>query len=106
MPANKDLCLQMVAAWNRWELGGIIEHWAPDIVHYSQDKRVSSTDMISAMEGGLAAFPGLHLDVKSIIAEDDRVTLRITVTATHKGDFLGVPATGRTVTWFLVEELR
>jgi C-1 hydroxylase len=106
MPENKVLCLQMVAAWNRWELGGIIEHWAPDIIHYSEDRQVPTADMISAMEGGLASFPDLHLDVKSIIAEGDRVTLRITVTATHKGEFLGVPATGRKVTWHLVEELR
>lgn len=106
MPDNKDLCLAMVAAWNRWDLSGIIEHWAPDIIHYSEDRQVPTKDMISAMESGLASFPDLHLDVKSIIAEDDRVTLRITVNATHKGEFFGLPATGRKVTWHLVEELR
>jgi C-1 hydroxylase len=103
---NKERCLQMVAAWNRWELGGIIAHWAPDVVHYSEDEPVDTDEMIQRMEGGLAAFPDLHLDVKSILAEGDRVNLRITVTATHQGDFQGLPPTGRKVTWHIVEELR
>ncbi|MCG8918349.1 ester cyclase [Actinokineospora sp. PR83] len=103
---NKERCLAMVAAWNRWELGGIIEHWAPDVVHYSEDEPVDTDEMISRMEGGLAAFPDLRLDVRSILAEGDRVALRITITGTHTGDYGGIAATGRPVTWHIVEELR
>ncbi|MFH8463653.1 ester cyclase [Streptomyces sp. NPDC017991] len=103
---RKALCLEMVAAWNRWDLSGIIKHWSPDIVHYSEDNEVSSADMIKLMEGGLQAFPDLQLEVKSIMAEDDRVTLRITVTATNRHEFMGVPPTGERVSWHLVEELR
>lgn len=103
---NKDRCLQMVAAWNRWALEGIIKHWAADVVHYSEGEPVSTEEMISRMAAGLRAFPDLHLDVQSIIAEGDRVTLRITVTATHQGEYLGVAPTNRRVSWHIVEELR
>lgn len=103
---NKERCLAMVAAWNRWELGGIIEYWAPDVVHYSEDQVVDTDEMISRMEGGLAAFPDLHLEVKSIMAEEDRVALRITITATHAGQFFDLAPTGKKVTWHIVEELR
>ncbi|MFD6291824.1 ester cyclase [Streptomyces sp. NPDC060205] len=106
MAERKALCLEMVAAWNRWDLSGIIKHWSPDIVHYSEDTEVSSADMIKLMEGGLQAFPDLQLEVKSIMAEEDRVILRITVTATHSHEFMGVPPTGERVSWHLVEELR
>ncbi|MEU3793612.1 ester cyclase [Streptomyces fructofermentans] len=106
MAERKALCLEMVAAWNRWDLSGITKHWAPDIVHYSEDNPVSSADMIKLMEGGLKAFPDLQLEVRSIMAEEDRVTLRITVTATHQGEFMGVEPTGQSVSWHLVEELR
>ncbi|GGQ86024.1 ester cyclase [Couchioplanes azureus] len=103
---NKKRCLEMVAAWNRWELNGIIKYWAPDVVHYSENQVVDTPEMIRRMEGGLQAFPDLHLDVKSILAEEDRVALRITITATHKGDFMGLAPTNRKVTWHIVEELR
>ncbi|RCV47761.1 ester cyclase [Marinitenerispora sediminis] len=103
---NKARCLRMVASWNRWRVEGITDYWAPDVVHYSQDRPVSSAAMVALMEEGLRAFPDLHLDVRSIMAEGDRVILRITVTATHTGEFQGVPPTGRRVTWYLVEELR
>lgn len=103
---NKDRCLQMVAAWNRWALEGIIKHWAPDVVHYSAGELVGTEEMISRMEAGLRAFPDLHLDVQSILAEGDRVSLRITVSATHLGEYLGVAPTNRKVSWHLVEELR
>lgn len=103
---NKKRCLAMVAAWNRWELDGIIRFWADDVVHYSEDQVVDTQEMIGRMRGGLAAFPDLHLDVKSILAEKDRVALRITITATHLGDFMGLPPTNRKVAWHIVEELR
>jgi C-1 hydroxylase len=96
----------MVAGWNRWDLDGIIEHWAPDVRHHWQGMPVERAFMIEQMEAGLKAFPDLHLDVRSIIAEDDLVTLRITVTGTHKGEFAGVPPTGQAVTWDMVEELK
>jgi C-1 hydroxylase len=62
--------------------------------------------MVQRMEGGLKAFPDLHLDVKSIMAEEDRVALRITITGTHLGAFQGLDPTERKVTWHIVEELR
>lgn len=106
MERNKAQCLEMVAAWNRWELDGIIRHWAPDVVHWSENSVVLTDQMIGRMQGGLAAFPDLHLEVQSILAEGDLVSLRITITATHLGEFMGLEPTHRKVTWHIVEELR
>ncbi|MEU6479749.1 ester cyclase [Streptomyces sp. NPDC047017] len=103
---NKEIALACAAAWNRWELDGVFTHWSPDIRHFSEDRQVDTEQMAAAMRGGLAAFPDLHLDVRSIVAEGDRVILRITVTATHLGEFLGKAPTGRKVSWFMLEELR
>src|ERR671937_315865 len=41
------------------------------------------------------AFPDLHLSVDDLIAEDDRVFCRSTMTGTHDGEYKGIPATGR-----------
>lgn len=44
-----------------------------------------------------AAFPDLHFTIEDVIAEDDKVLTRWTLTGTHLGEFMGVPATGRAV---------
>ncbi len=40
------------------------------------------------------AFDDLHRTVEDMIAEDDKVTLRITARGTHTGNFQGMVATG------------
>jgi steroid delta-isomerase-like uncharacterized protein len=42
-------------------------------------------------------FPDLHYTIEDIIAEGDRVVSRVTGRGTHKGEFMGVPATERKV---------
>ena len=43
------------------------------------------------------AFPDLTIHIDDLVAEDDKVVWRITVTGTHKGDFQGAPASGKLV---------
>ena len=45
-----------------------------------------------------AAFPDLHLAVEDSIAEEDKVVNRWSFRGTHRGEFYGVPPTGREVT--------
>jgi len=45
----------------------------------------------------LQAFPDLKVNIQSIIAEGDEVVVRWTASGTHRGEFLGTRATGRTV---------
>jgi steroid delta-isomerase-like uncharacterized protein len=44
-----------------------------------------------------AAFPDIHFRVDDIVAEGDVVAARVTITGTHQGEFMGIPATGRSV---------
>jgi steroid delta-isomerase-like uncharacterized protein len=43
------------------------------------------------------AFPDIHINVEDTLAEHDKVAVRILIEGTHKGDALGVPATGKRV---------
>ena len=45
------------------------------------------------------AFPDLHVTIEDLIAEGDKVVSRNTVTGTHDGEYMGVPPTGRPVTY-------
>lgn len=42
-----------------------------------------------------AAFPDISVEIHDQIAEGDKVFTRKTLSGTHRGEFLGVPATGR-----------
>ncbi len=47
----------------------------------------------------LLAFPDLHVTVEDVIAEGDKLVSRNVVTGTHQGDYMGLPPTGRSVTY-------
>jgi len=44
-----------------------------------------------------SAFPDLRARIDDVVAAGDEVAVRLTFRGTHKGDYLGVPATGRTI---------
>lgn len=47
----------------------------------------------------LRVDPDLRLTVEDLIAKDDKIVVRNTVTGTHRGEFMGAPPTGRQVTY-------
>lgn len=53
-----------------------------------------------------SAFPDLHHTIDDIIAEGDRVAARVTTRGTHLGQFLGIPWTGKQVTWTTIHLYR
>jgi steroid delta-isomerase-like uncharacterized protein len=53
--------------------------------------------LADVLAGMFAAFPDLHWELHDTLAENDRVMTLSTWTGTHRGDFLGIPATGRQV---------
>jgi steroid delta-isomerase-like uncharacterized protein len=53
-----------------------------------------------------AAFPDLHYTIEDSIAEGDRVVQRTTARGTMKGDFMGMPASGKSATWSEIHIIR
>jgi steroid delta-isomerase-like uncharacterized protein len=43
------------------------------------------------------AFPDLQAHIEDIFAAQDKVAVRLRLRGTHSGEFLGIPATGRTI---------
>jgi steroid delta-isomerase-like uncharacterized protein len=53
--------------------------------------------LADVLAGLFAGFPDLHWTIRDTVAEDDRVAAYSTWTGTHRGDFMGIPATGNPV---------
>jgi steroid delta-isomerase-like uncharacterized protein len=47
----------------------------------------------------IKAFPDLHITVEDLIAEGDKVVARDSVTGTHQGEYMGIPPTGKSITY-------
>ncbi len=53
-----------------------------------------------------AAFEHLNVTVEDMVAEGDRVAARFTARGIHKGAFMGLPATGKSITMTGIEIFR
>jgi hypothetical protein len=47
----------------------------------------------------LRIYPDIHLTLEDVIGEGDKVVGRTTVRGTHQGEFMGIAATGNSVTY-------
>jgi len=56
--------------------------------------RVGIKEMIRLFH---VAFPDYKMTIEDIIAEDDRVAVRMTAEGTHKGEILGIKPTGNRI---------
>lgn len=107
---NKALFRRMVEEiFNRGNLGLVDEVFAPDFVEHEElppgipSGREGVKQMTSMLRG---AFPDFKATIEDILAEGDRVVIRMTWTGTHQGDFMGIPATGRRVSFGVIDIVR
>ena len=101
---NKAIVGRMIDdLWNQGRLEVIDEVYAEDYADRSpglppgiSGDRDGQKQFVQAFR---AAFPDIVGEVEDQIAESDRVVLRWSVQATHQGDFMGIPATGKRVSF-------
>jgi steroid delta-isomerase-like uncharacterized protein len=85
--------------WSRPDPGSVVE----EIVHpdYQPDKSLFAKggprQVREEIKQGLRSFPDSTSEIIDMCATEDRVWVRYKFRGTHKGEFLGFPATGKTV---------
>jgi steroid delta-isomerase-like uncharacterized protein len=98
---NKEVVRQCVEAWDRHDT--------------ERTEQVISSSNYSFYSPGMSpinwnatkqfltafwsAFPDLHHEIVDMVAEGDKVAVRVINTGTHKGEFLGVPPTDKKVSF-------
>ena len=60
-------------------------------------------DFKQYMSSWFDAFPDGHMAIDDLVVEGDKVVARYTLTGTHKGEFMGIPATNKKVTGWVIE---
>jgi steroid delta-isomerase-like uncharacterized protein len=93
---------------NRGNLAVIDEESSPNFVDHSTPPGVPATNEGIKMfiTGFRTAFPDLHYTIDDTIAEGDKVVQRTTARGTMKGDFQGMPASGKPATWSEIHIVR
>jgi steroid delta-isomerase-like uncharacterized protein len=84
---------------NKENLAVLDEVFGPDyIAHFPGTPGPMSREAIKPVWGMFfAAFPGLQHSIGDIFAEGDKVAIRLAIHGTHRGDFQGIPPTGKEI---------
>jgi steroid delta-isomerase-like uncharacterized protein len=100
--ANAALVLESVEALNAGDTERLLALVASNIlIHYAEmpeplQGRETWQQGFALMQ---RAFPDLQAHVDDLVAADDKVALRLTLSGTHQGEFQGIPATDRTISY-------
>jgi C-1 hydroxylase len=97
---NKAIVREHIEAYNRQNLAAkeaaVDEFMAPD--YFDHTNHVDREGVKQLFVMGFNAFPDWHETIEDIIAEEDKVWVRLTYTGTHTGEFLGLAPTGNKIT--------
>ena len=99
---NKETVKQFVEEFkNRNNYAILDKILAENFVHHMPNPGLSAGKKGVVETGQMvhSAFPDVNVKIQDWIVQEDKVVERSVVTATHKGEFFGVPATGKSVTW-------
>jgi predicted ester cyclase len=85
-----------------------IEYFTPEMTwHGGSLGTVSGAQNVTGLlRTFIGALPDLNAVEQDVIASADLVVMRLVVSATQQGDLLGIPASGKPVTWDAVDIYR
>ena len=90
------------------EIDGFGEFLADDFVEHEETPGLEPTKegVEQLFHMYRAAFPDLRLEPEDMLASGDKVVARVRATGTHQGEFLGMPASGKSVEVQLIDIIR
>ncbi len=97
---NKAVVRNCWAVASTGNVSAVGEFYDEDVVyHGSGGEAIRGRESVTAfLQGYFSAFPDMKMTIEDIFGEGDRVFSRVRAEGTHKGELMGMPATGRAVT--------
>ena len=89
--------------YNQKDVEYVMEIYAADYYEHTQTGARCNQDCYNIIKGASSIFPDLNVEIHEILSKDDIVAVRLSFTATHKGEFFGIPATNKTMTFEAME---
>jgi len=94
---NKAIARRITEAFNKKNLSILPELFSPEFVWHRPEGDLTFKDFQTSNKELLNAFPDLKIILDDLIAEGDKFVGRWTLSATHKGEFMGIPGTGKKI---------
>jgi hypothetical protein len=93
---------------NAGDIDGFGRQLADDFVEHNENPGVPPTKAgtLQFFQMMVRAFPDLRMDVQDVIASGDKAVARVRVAGTHQGEFMGIPATGKSAAVNLIDITR
>jgi len=96
--SNKAALQRAVDRWNAGDLDGYLQLYDPGCTLHSPLGDLPAIEAIDQFYRAFwAAFPGSRLQIEEAIGEGDEVACRFSVRGTQRGEFMGIPPTGKDV---------
>jgi len=91
---------------NAGDIEGFGTNLADDFVEHEETPGLAPTKdgVLAFFRMQLAGFPDLRMDVEDVVANGDKVVARVRLTGTNRGEFMGMPATGKSVGVLLFDQ--
>jgi len=99
---NKDVILKLVKEyWNEGRVDVLDEVFVPDFLdhHAAPGLKPGREGLKQFVSMFRTSFSDISTTVNDLIAEGDKVAWNWTMRGTHSGEFMGVPATGKKITF-------
>ncbi len=94
---NKAVVRRFCELENRGEVDALFELLAPGYISHYPTGDVPLEQAKQFWPTFYTAFPDISSTMEHMVAEGDKVAFRETWTGTHKGEFMGIPPTGKKV---------
>src|SRR5215472_3744894 len=92
--ANKAIARQVIETVNSGEIESLKEWFTHDFVwHFSSTTTMNKEQFLAFTHSIKEPFPDFALTIEDIVAENDKVLMRLVVTGTHQGVFQGLAPT-------------
>ena len=97
---NKALVRNFLAELDAGNRDILREVYSPDLVmHFPGSPPMGIDDLVAMVDTVYTAFPDFTHGIEDILADGEKVIVRMTDVGTHQGEYEGIPPTGKEISF-------